>query len=125
MDPNTKICPNCAEEIPVAATKCKFCKEDLEEDLVASKRAEHDRPAVDTIHKDHVRNEEKRKWTPGKAALLSFIIPGAGQIYKGNIISGFLWFVGVITAYFLFLFPGFILHFICIFSATTGHSKKD
>jgi len=125
MDPITKICPYCAEEIPVAATKCKFCKEDLDKDLVASKKAEHDQPAVDTIHKDRVRNEEQRKWTPGKAALLSFIIPGAGQIYKGEMISGIFWFICVITAYFLFIFPGILLHFICILSATTGHSKKD
>jgi len=41
-----------------------------------------------------------QKWSPGVAALLSFLIPGAGQMYKGNVIIGllfllllFVWFV--------------------------------
>lgn len=53
-----------------------------------------------TINEDH-------RWNPGVAALLSFLIPGAGQIYKNQLQKGFLLFVvaAVIYAsaiYFLF-----------------------
>lgn len=65
-----------------------------------------------------------RKWSPGVAALLSFFIPGAGQIYKGNVGSGLLWLFFVILGYSIFLAPGIILHLICIVSATSGDPYK-
>ena len=37
--------------------------------------------------------------------MLSLFVPGAGQIYKGNIISGLLWLLFVIIGYFNVIFP--------------------
>ena len=65
-----------------------------------------------------------RKWSPGIAALLSFLIPGAGQIYKGNVLGGLIWCVVVVVGYFFLVIPGLILHVICIFTATTGDPYK-
>ena len=65
-----------------------------------------------------------RKWSPGIAALLSFIIPGAGQMYKGNVGSGLVWFVFVLLGYVLFIIPGLFLHVICIFAAASGDPFK-
>lgn len=62
----------------------------------------------------------EKKWSPGIAALLSFLIPGAGQIYKGRVLEGLVWFVAVTIGYFLLLFPGLFLHFICILTAASG-----
>ena len=60
-----------------------------------------------------VRN---RAPSPFVAAGLSMVIPGAGQLYVGRIVSAFLWFLVVTTGYALIL-PGLILHLFCMASA--------
>ena len=47
-------------------------------------------------------------------ALLSLVIPGAGQLYRGQPRLGVLWLVLVIAGYFLLVIPGVILHLLCI-----------
>lgn len=53
----------------------------------------------------------------GMAAALSLIVPGAGQIYRGNVNSGLKWFMLVPLGYFAFIIPGLILHMTCIYRA--------
>jgi TM2 domain-containing membrane protein YozV len=60
---------------------------------------------------------------PGVAALLSFFIPGLGQIYNGDILRGVLW---------LLFTPGFwlgtggLLGWVChIVSAATAYSRAQ
>ncbi len=65
-----------------------------------------------------------RKWSPGVAALLSFFIPGAGQIYKGQPINGLVWLGLTIAGYFMLLVPGMILHLFCILGAAMGDPTK-
>ena len=31
--------------------------------------------------------------SPGVAMVLSFLIPGLGQLYRGHLLTGLLWFV--------------------------------
>ncbi|MFD2034633.1 hypothetical protein ACFSKL_07535 [Belliella marina] len=66
----------------------------------------------------------ERKWSPGIAALLSFIIPGAGQMYKGDIGTGIVWFFFVVLGYFFLIVPGIVLHLICIVTAASGDPFK-
>lgn len=40
------------------------------------------------------------------AAVLSFLITGTGQIYKGKVLRGLAFFIGVIIGSFFFLIPG-------------------
>lgn len=54
---------------------------------------------------------------PGTAAVLSFLIPGWGQIRRGKVKAGLIWMVLVIAGYFLMVFPGLILHVINIADA--------
>lgn len=69
---------------------------------------------------------------PVFAAVLSFIIPGAGQIYLRGFRAGFLaallWLVFVTLGYMFLFFPGILLHVICVFtaysSASTSSSKS-
>ena len=60
---------------------------------------------------------------PGVAALLSFLIPGVGQIYNGDILRGLFW---------LIVTPGFwvgtggVLGWVChIVAAATAFSRAE
>ena len=59
---------------------------------------------------------------PGIAAVLSFFIPGLGQLYAGRLMAAALWFLGTALAYWAVLLPGFLAHALCIWSAY--HSAK-
>lgn len=54
--------------------------------------------------------------------LLSFFIPGLGQLYKGQPINGAVWFVLVVIGYIALIIPGVILHFCCIIGAGMGRN---
>lgn len=64
------------------------------------------------------------KWNGGIAALLSFLIPGAGQMYKGQVGNGLVWFAVVVIGYFALIVPGLILHLFCIIGAASGDPTK-
>jgi TM2 domain-containing membrane protein YozV len=62
-----------------------------------------------------------KEWNPGTAAVLSLLFPGAGQIYKGRIGVGLSWLVCVVAGYMMLVFPGIILHIICVYKAYSGN----
>jgi TM2 domain-containing membrane protein YozV len=64
------------------------------------------------------------KWDPGTAAFLSFMIPGWGQIYKGQKITGIIWLVVTITGYFFMVIPGLLIHAFCTLEAAFGKPGK-
>jgi TM2 domain-containing membrane protein YozV len=51
------------------------------------------------------------------AAILSMIVPGAGQLYAGRPLSAIGWFVLVTMGYLLLIVPGVVLHVLCVASA--------
>ncbi len=57
-----------------------------------------------------------RSWNPAAARVLSFFIPGLGQIYRGKIGMGLVWLFFTIMGY-LAIIPGIILHLGCIYDA--------
>ncbi len=59
---------------------------------------------------------EGRTASPALAAVLSLLLPGAGQLYAGRPAAALLWFLLVSAAYF-FVLPGILLHVWCIGSA--------
>lgn len=62
-----------------------------------------------------------QRWSPGLAAVLSFFVPGLGQLYKGQIINGIVWFFFVGLGYLALILPGLILHLFCILGAASGN----
>ena len=51
---------------------------------------------------------------------MSLVIPGAGQMYKGQVVNGLVWLVVVLIGYVLFILPGVALHIACILGAASG-----
>jgi len=92
-------CPVCNKEISRAATACPSCGHPINPQ------------AIET---------SQRSWNPGVAAVLSLVIPGAGQMYKDHIGAGILWFIFIVGGYSLFIIPGLVLHLLCIFNAAHG-----
>ena len=50
-------------------------------------------------------------------ALLSFLWPGLGQMVGGRFVGGLLWMMFTLLGYLAAVFPGLILHVLCIVHA--------
>lgn len=103
----TKKCPHCAEEILADAKKCKHCGEFLEGSV-----------------REQKQTSETRTPTYGVAAVLSLVIPGAGQMYKGQIGGGFAWLIAVIIGYGVMIIPGIVLHICCVLNAASRENPQ-
>jgi len=103
--PQTKQCPFCAETIQFAAQKCRFCGEFLDGRQAAAR----------TTYPSHSAPPQKLK-DPGLAAVFSFLIPGLGQVYNGQIVVGILAGISCVLLYFTIVL-GLMLHIWLIYDA--------
>lgn len=67
---------------------------------------------------------DDRAFSPIVAAFLSLIIPGLGQIYKGQLLNGIVWFIVVAIGYAALIVPGLVLHILCILGAASGSRRR-
>ena len=72
-------------------------------------------------HVTVINHPPVRRWSPALAAVLSFLVPGLGQLYKGQVINGIVWFFLVGVGYLALILPGMLLHFFCILGAASGN----
>lgn len=56
--------------------------------------------------------------------LASFLLPGLGQMLKGQVFNGLAWLFVVIIGYFLLIVPGLILHICCIVGAASSKKRR-
>ncbi len=108
-------CPYCAEVISAEAKKCKHCGEILDNAL---RQGQMPTPIL-----------RQQPWNSGIAAVLSLVIPDAGQMYKGQVTPGIWWLIGTVAGYCAFVVHGLILHIFCIYNAYSddpaqGNSSK-
>jgi TM2 domain-containing membrane protein YozV len=68
-----------------------------------------------------INHRPVQRWSPGLAAVLSFFVPGLGQLYKGQILNGIVWFFFVLLGYAALVLPGLLLHLFCIIGAASGN----
>lgn len=123
-----KACPFCGESIFLVAIKCKHCGEFLDE----SKRpASTQGPSINVVQQHApqpiqtvIQMMPQQKWSPGVAAVLSFVLPGLGQIYKGQLLNGILWMVLTVAGYICFIIPGVVLHLCSVIGAASGNPHK-
>lgn len=133
-----KSCPFCAELIALAAKKCRHCNEFLDPTLRAANNTfpqahqqhvfnnvmQAPAPVIINNNNNIVGHAQTAGWNPAVAAILSLIIPGLGQVYKGQPINGVVWFVVVIAGYMMLLVPGVILHVFCVCGAAMGNPYR-
>ncbi len=72
-------------------------------------------------HVTVINHPPVQRWSPALAAVLSFLVPGLGQLYKGQFINGIVWFFLVGVGYLALILPGMLLHFFCIVGAASGN----
>ncbi len=91
-------CRVCNKQISVNAASCPHCGEPM---------------ATQTRHPQMV---PQYTYSPGLAGVLSFFIPGLGQLYRGKIFGGLLWFIFTAIGYLFLVVPGLIIHLFSLLS---------
>lgn len=59
------------------------------------------------------------------AAIWSMMLPGLGQLMKGQIMPGIFWALFVGFGYFAFFWPGLIFHAVCILDAAFSKGENS
>lgn len=78
-------------------------------------------PSVDLpLGPDVQPSVESHYCHPGIAAVLSLVIPGAGQLYRMQTISGLVWLLCTVLAYLIFFPFGIVLHLGSVLMAAIG-----
>jgi len=123
-------CHFCGETIKQFAKKCKHCGEILDSTLAEIKKSTSSNipPAIQIVNTNTIGVAANvatfKRWNRLAAILLSLIIPGLGQIYKGQMINGIAWFMLCVLGYVCFIVPGVVLHIFCIIGASLGDPYK-
>lgn len=96
-------------------------QDEYEEAPRRARRRKRRREAVTVVVNQQVDvGRSRRRWSPGLAMLLSVLLPGLGQMYKGQLFNGLAWLTLTVIGYLAFIVPGLILHLCCVLGAGMG-----
>ena len=59
------------------------------------------------------------------AAIWSMMLPGLGQLLKGQVMPGIVWAFFVGFGYFAFFWPGLMIHGLCILDAAFNKGENS
>ena len=126
----TMPCPFCSEVILVGAKKCKHCHEYLDFVMRDLKAQQHQVNQMSValspvspqqqLLAQQQQQQQLQQWTntsATQAALLSFFVPGLGQMCSGRVPAGLLWMMFTCLGYVCFIVPGIVLHILCVINA--------
>lgn len=119
----TTRCRFCNEVVLVGAKKCKHCHEFLDDawrEIQNLKQPAAPRPPQTAVVPMQPPGQ-LQQWTntnATQAALLSFFVPGLGQMVSGRVPAGLLWMMFTCLGYLCFVVPGIVLHILCVINAT-------
>jgi TM2 domain-containing membrane protein YozV len=72
-----------------------------------------------------MNNPVEHKVDNSIAAVWSMMLPGLGQLMKGQIMPGIFWAACVGFGYFAFFWPGLFLHAFCILDAAFNKGENS
>jgi hypothetical protein len=72
-----------------------------------------------------IDQKSRNEWNSGTAAMLSFVLPGSGQLYGGKTIPGLIWLWAVVCGYLASLPLGLAAHGICVLDATEHRNRRE
>jgi hypothetical protein len=119
-------CRFCNEVILIGAKKCKHCHEYLDDALREIQNLKqpggmhHPPPQTALAPQPTPQPVQIQQWTntnATQAALLSFFVPGLGQMCSGRVPAGLLWMMFTCLGYVCFIVPGIVLHILCVINA--------
>lgn len=79
---------------------------------------------VNVVQQVNFVGGSRKRWSRLVAMFLSLIIPGLGQVYKGQAINGLAWFLITGAGYFFLVIPGLVLHCLCVLGAGMGDTYR-
>ncbi|GEM_PF-1690607 len=80
---------------------------------------------IQTMTKEQLPNPVEFQVPNSVAAIWSMMLPGLGQMMKGQIMPGIFWSLGVASGYYAYFWPGLTLHAFCILDAALNRGGNS
>ncbi|WNY24346.1 hypothetical protein MmiHf6_16770 [Methanimicrococcus hongohii] len=133
-----KYCTNCGEQLKEYAIVCSSCGTPVKRQERTENTQQSDRNAEqfeetytgETAYAEQVFEEDIPRTAPKEkntffAIILSFFIPGLGQVYNGNFWKGIAFMIGVPLGTLFLIIPGLAIWLWNMYDAYTDADKVN